>query len=310
MSWSRQVPIDLVVTGAASVVAIATVAVLGASGGALSGVAGLLLVLFLPGYALLAALFPSFEAVDAAWAGTETGIDPVERLAFAVPLSIAVSCAVGVVFLLTPIGLQRLPLAVALGGITLGGAVAGAYRRQYHHGHADATEIAPTESTRSDESLSRTLQFALAVLVVVATGAIAYPLAAPTHGEAYTKVSLLTEQPDGTLGSSGYPTNLTAGESGELVLSVHNSRSEAVEYTVVVLLQNVSGTAEVRSQTRLHTFSQRVSRGETWRVSHSIEPTMTGELRLQYLVYAGAPPATPTVATADREAHLWLNVTA
>lgn len=37
---------------------------------------------------------------------------------------------------------------------------------------------------------------------------------------------------------------------------------------------------------------------------------MTGdELRLQYLLYRGSPPATSTQSNAYREVHLWVNVT-
>jgi uncharacterized membrane protein len=40
-----------------------------------------------------------------------------------------------------------------------------------------------------------------------------------------------------------------------------------------------------------------------------VTPELTGDrMRLTYMLYRGAPPATPTTDNAYRELHLWVNV--
>jgi len=65
---------------------------------------------------------------------------------------------------------------------------------------------------------------------------------------ASTEFYLLTENESGDLVAAGYPTNMTRGESGSLVVGIGNQGHESVEYTVVVELQRVeivNGTATV-----------------------------------------------------------------
>jgi len=43
--------------------------------------------------------------------------------------------------------------------------------------------------------------------------------------------------------------------------------------------------------------------------AHVLEPTRTGEeLRVQYLLYAGEAPETPTRENSYRDLHLWIDV--
>jgi len=83
----------------------------------------------------------------------------------------------------------------------------------------------------------------------------------------------------------------------------------------VVELQRVRGSdggaPKVVQDRRLATFTPTVSAGQSWRTTHEVTPTMTGEnLRLAYLVYEGDPPQNPTTENAYRHVHVWVNVTA
>jgi len=66
------------------------------------------MVLFLPGYALIAALFPS-----------KNDLDGIERLALSFGLSIAVVPLIGLGLNFTPFGIRLVPIIVSLSVFTL-----------------------------------------------------------------------------------------------------------------------------------------------------------------------------------------------
>lgn len=68
---------------------------------------GSALVLFVPGYSLIQALYPKGE------------LDELERLALSIGLSLALVPLVGLVLNYTPFGIRLLPIAFSLAGLTL-----------------------------------------------------------------------------------------------------------------------------------------------------------------------------------------------
>ena len=71
-------------------------------------VLGLLLVLFLPGYSLIAALFPGKDDLDG-----------IERIALSFGLSIAVVPLLGLVLNYTPFGIRLVPILIVLSIFTI-----------------------------------------------------------------------------------------------------------------------------------------------------------------------------------------------
>ena len=80
---------------------------------------GLLLVLFLPGYSLIAALFPGKDDLDG-----------IERIALSFGLSIAVVPLLGLALNYTPFGIRLVPILVVLSVFTVSLAVIAGVRRQ------------------------------------------------------------------------------------------------------------------------------------------------------------------------------------
>ena len=80
---------------------------------------GLLLVLFLPGYSLIAALFLAKDDLDG-----------IERIALSFGLSIAVVPLLGLALNYTPFGIRLVPILVVLSMFTISLAVIAGVRRQ------------------------------------------------------------------------------------------------------------------------------------------------------------------------------------
>jgi uncharacterized membrane protein len=333
----RRLPADLVaivvLVAATDIAALAPVI----SETPLRIVLGLPFVLFLPGYAFVAALFPEEGRSPTGDAeGTpdnETGegdegrrlsrdgIDGIERTALSFGLSVAISPLIGLVLNFTPLGIRLVPIVLAISGFTLLMTGAAAvrrwtlpaeerfrvpYRRWYDELHASILQ----PETRTDAVLNVVLVLSL----LLAVSSVSYAVMFPKQGESFSALYLLTENESGELVASDYPQNFTVGESKPLIVGVNNHEHQSMNYSLIVELQRVrfgeNNSTRVLEEERLHRFSPTIGANETWRERHQVEPTMTGErLRLAYLLYRGTPPGEPTVNNAYRETHLWVNVT-
>ncbi|WP_435349125.1 DUF1616 domain-containing protein [Haloarchaeobius sp. HRN-SO-5] len=298
-------------------------------------VLGLPYVLFLPGYVLIAALFPErgdspvndesggWDDGDVTATGEVSGIDGIERVALSFGLSIALVPLVGLVLNFTPFGIRLTPIVASLDLLVLGLVVVAARRRLALD--ADERFVVPFRTWYGDlrrelfEPTSRAdavLNVVLVISVLLATSSVFYAVAMPTSGEEFTEFYVLTEDEDSDLVADGYPTNFTAGEAQPVVVGVQNHEGETVRYTVVTEVQRVelvdNGTnVSVLEATELDRYRTEVAPNGTSLQNVSLQPNVTGErLRIAFLLYEGDPPANPTANNSYRELHLWVNVTA
>ncbi len=294
---------------------------------------GLPFVLVLPGYALVAALFPeagdghTSEEAEENGAGDEggrgSGVDGVERVALSFGLSIAVVPLVGLVLNFTPFGIRLVPVLVSVSLVTAGGAVVAARRRRllpaeerfrvpYQGWYAGAR----AELFEPDSGTDAALNVLLVVSILLAVSSVGYAVAVPSKGESFTEFYLLTEDEGGELVADGYPTNFTVGDARPVVVGVTNQEHEPVDYTVVMQLQDVrltgpNGTEVVVDRsTELDRYSVSLGDNRSDQRVVDVRPAATGQrLRLAFMLYRGDPPTEPSVESAYRETHLWVNVT-
>lgn len=317
----RELPADLGATALLTIAAALAAVVPIIDQTPLRVVLGLPLVLFLPGYALIAALFPEAGAGSPDDEdGEREGIDGIERVALSFGLSIAVTPLLGLVLNFTPWGIRLVPILIAVGGFTLAATVVAALRRwelpaeeQFSVPYREWIQAGRIELFEPDTRTDAALNVLLVVSLLLAVGSVSYAVAVPKQGEAFTEFYLLTHRDNGTLVAANYPTEFTQGESKSLVVGIGNHEHYTQNYTVLVELQQVrvqNNSTTVLKSKRLQRFSTRVGANQTWRDTRSITPTMTGHrLRLAFLLYKNDPPPNPTVDNAYRELHLWVNVT-
>ena len=342
----RRLPADLATVVLAVLLTLLVVFVPVVNETPLRVVFGLPFVLFVPGYAFIAALFP--EAGEGPGDGKEneggdeeideptdrSGIDGIERIALSFGLSIAIVPLIGLVLNFTPWGIRLVPIMVSVSGFTLLSTAIAARRRwaldeaeRFVVPWRDWLASGQAELFEPETRTDAVLNVLLALSVMLAVSSVAYAVAVPQPGEAFTEFYLLTENEDGELVADDYPTEFVEGEGQSLVVGIGNHEHRPVNYSVVVELQEVrienssanvvNGTetgnlsVTVEQEEELRRFQTQVAHNETWHLQHNVTPTMTGErLRLTYLLYEGQPPADPTVDNAYRELHLWVNVTA
>jgi len=264
---------------------------------------GGLFVLWAPGYALVAALYP---ATTPAPSGKLGGIGLPRRLIYSVTASLALAPIAGL-----GLDLVRAPVrgatmfGVLAAGTVLCGLVALVRRgRQPPERRFDAIDAlgrlaGSLKST--DLPLGRDLVSVVLVLaVVVGAGGVVYAAANPAAEGTYTSFSVVPGEngtaPERSVG--GVP----PGESLTTRLAVANHEGRAVTYTVVPVRQRVAngsdGYTVVESET-LPRFDRRVPAGATWYRDHTVTTPETDRgVRVVYRLYAGEVTGEPYRTTA------------
>lgn len=297
-------------------------------------------VLFVPGYAFLAAVYPE------RWGSGETtrdsrhalvadalnaGIAPGERLLLSVISSAALTALVALVVNFTPFSLRPAPLFVAIGafaafwfvaalvrrsalpaeqrsGLPIRGALASIHGRFTVHSPAllSTDENRPT----SRREVLFNVLVAVAVLAVLASAGFAY--AAPTDHQQFTEFYVVGENESGNYTVNAVPSSLDAGEERTLYPTMTNKKGSSTDFSVVVELQRAERTddgADVQDRETVATLSTRVEAGETARVSHDLGPLEGGSsYRVVYLLYEGEPPEDPSRDNADQSLRIWVDV--
>lgn len=275
---------------------------------------------FLPGYAVLDALFPTRAPTTGVESGDRSrdGLAWGERTALAVGLSVVVLIILVVLLGSLGVPLTTAPLTAALGLLVTAGIAVGSFRR-LRHGTGEEYEF-PTARWRAEiraatvdasSGLDAALAIVLAITIVLAMTGFAFALAAPDRGANYSEVALLNEQ-GGELVAGGYPETVTQGEPVDLTLTIENQEGAETTYTVHVVLERVrttDGAAQVVERESLDQRTVTVADGKTAREPLSVEPTMLGDdLRLSVLVVEGDASEQVTPSTADHQLYLWLDV--
>ncbi len=250
---------------------------------------GLLMVLFVPGYTLIAALFPRRQDLDA-----------IERLALSFGLSIAVVPLIGLGLNYTPWGISLTPVVISLCLFTITLSSAAFLRRKnlpsqdrfsiefWQSAQNFMHELQAQDKTRLD----RALTIVLIITIILSISALVYVIVTPKQGEKFTEFYIL-----GSVGKAyDYPTNVTSGNNSTLIVGVVNHEYAPVNYTMRIVLAN--STILQRNMTLQH--------NETWQQMENYSLERIGDQqKLEFLLYKEGNFTGPY-----RDLHLWVNVTA
>lgn len=287
------------------------------------------LVLLLPGYALISALFPEAPDEDGQGLGT------LERVALSIALSLAIVSMIAYAANFTPYGITLLPIGVAVIAWSVFFGLLGLLRRarvspenRYGLGVGASIGAVPSlfrvrnrrrgERRRAFEPENRrhvllNVALVFSLLVLLAGGAY-MAIAAPSlpNDEPHTELYLLSENDDGNLTATDLPTNLSAGETAPITVGIENHEGETQTYTTVVYQQEVSLSDDGRTvesvgnETVLDRFETTLDDGETERTAYDAGPTTDGDVYIWFLLYHGDAPENPSPDTADETTRLAL----
>lgn len=307
---------DLAAVVAVALAFTALVAVLPDGGTPVHVVLGLPFVLVVPGYAVVAALYPG-ASTDVPAGDARTGrlsrtpaLTTVERLVLTVTASVLAVGVVGILVNASPFALAALPVAV---GVTTVALVAAAVASRRRTGVARPGRVVSADWVgtlfRPASGARSALTVLLAVSLVTAAGVVLWAPAAGGDTGGDTEFALLQRTSGGDYVLADDPPAFESGSSRPLYLRVDNNADHPATYTTVLLLQRVSPDGTVIESSELDRRTVAVPAGDAHTVEQPVRPTMQGDrLRLSVLLYAGDAPATPSPGDADRSLHVWITV--
>ncbi len=248
---------------------------------------GLLMVLFVPGYSLIAALFPK-----------NADLDGIERVALSFGLSIAVVPLIGLGLNYTPWGIRLTPVAISLAIFTISMAAVAHLRRislppeeRFSVPFRKAAESLRAEILAHEKGrLDRALTVLLILSIVFSLAALVYVIVTPKQGEKFTEFYILG--PGGK--AYDYPTKVITGNRSTVIVGVVNHEYAQVNYTMKMALSNYSFLD--KNLTLQH--------NETWEQPVGYILNKVGdEQKLEFLLYRDGNNTMPY-----RDLHLWVNV--
>ncbi len=272
---------------------------------------GVPLILFIPGYALIAALFPGAKDIDG-----------IERVALSFGLSIAIVPLIGLALNYTPWGIRLDPIVVCLSILTLWLCVIAQYRRALLA--KEDRFVVPVERIRQNLAaeffpgnaprLDRVLSFILLIAIVAAVVTTVYVIVVPKEGEKFTEFFVLGEKQK----AADYPTRLAVGDNGSLFIGVGNHEYRNINYTVETYLVNMSfdertNTSTLQKMDRVSRFTVPASHNQTVITPYIFAPKSTGYNRIEFLLFNETVPdeqltGMDRINRSYRDLHLWITV--
>ncbi len=242
---------------------------------------GIPMVLFIPGYSLIAALFPG-----------KRDLDGIERLALSFGLSIAVVPLLGLALNFTPMGIRLLPILVSISTFSLAMLYISGVRRLKIREEYRVEILETLKNLKLPEGgADRILTIALIISIILALAMIVYVITTPKIGERFTEFYILG--PGGK--AENYPQELTVGKRETILVGVVNH-----EYTMVNYTLNISLTGDTLTTRKLT-----LAHNQTWEKNVSFTPRKKGtNQKLNFYLYKENNLTIPY-----RSLHLWVNVT-
>ncbi len=246
---------------------------------------GLIFILFLPGYSLIAALFPKKD-----------DLDNIERLALSFGLSISVTPLIGLLLNYTPFGIRLAPILISLSIFTILMCIIAFFRRlkipederlsyrfRYHLNNL-------IKGFKRESKLDRILSVLLVLSIILAISMTIYVIVTPKQGEKFTEFYILG--PGGK--ASDYPTNLTVGQTGTVKIGIVNHEYSKINYKVVVKLNNIILKEE----------NVTLENKGKWEEPFTFYAARSGQKKkMEFLLYK-----LPDNKTVYRSLHLWINI--
>lgn len=265
----------------------------------------ILFVLFVPGYVLVAALFPGSLTAQ------KPEIDWIERIALSFGLSIAVVPLLGLLLSTTPFGIRLVTIVVTIALFTVGVGTAAYWRRMRlpPGQRLSLTVDLGVPGWKEYTVLDKGLTIAVGASIVVAVGTFAYVVLVPRPGETFTEFYILG--PGGN--ASGYPGALNVSQPGSLILGIANHESASAAYMiridlvgVKIVLNRTSGFNETVEANRTYwsTLNVTLADSQNWTQPYTFRINVVGLWKVQFLLFKDAD-----FLSAYRELHLFVRVT-
>lgn len=288
------IPLDIALIMVWLVIALCMEYLFPATGTLIMSVFALPLVLFIPGYLLIALLFPATQDLRG-----------IERMVLSIVFSVAIVPLLVFILNFTPRGIILDSVLTALSLLILLLAMLAVIRRLLlpEEDRFSLFQEVMSVGVLSHSVPGRAERLCLQLLIIVVLLFVVVTvlmMAIPREGEHYTEFYLLGE--DQTMTSLSFPA--TFNDSFPVVIGVKNHEYRPITYTVEVMEVNstidpVTNTTVIREMSALSAFTLAVQQNQSVHVFDAISPPGSEYNMVQFLLFPGGVPG-PEVWGQDR----------
>lgn len=291
MAGNQKFPSDLLLVAGLVILMDIFVLIPVLSGSIIRTALGLPLILFLPGYALIAMFFPE-----------KSGLEGMERIALSVAMSVSVVPLIGLALSYTPWGIKEIPLIISVSIFTLIVLATACVKRNYLPADRKfevsfralvltlLSGIMGEPESKTEKNLRIIL--ALSFLILIGTGA--YVILVPQDREQFTEFYILGTNET----ANDYKTDYIQGESGTYFIGITNNEYRTMDYTMEVKLENKSLPLPENLQ------HIRLAHNKTLVEPLEITPSVEGEnMKLEFLLFNETEKNIPY-----KDLRLWINI--
>ena len=186
-----------------------------------------LFIIFLPGYSIITIIFPR-----------RNDLKIIERLALSFILSIAITLLSGITLKYITSETILTSTIFFISMFTLFIQLVLFLRREQvsESFNSGLTELSKSfkSSFNAKSQRNKIISIVLVIFIIFVISMTAYIIASPKEAEKYTEFYILGQ--DGM--ASNYPTNLTAGETGNVTVGIVNHEHSTVNYEMIIKLDN------------------------------------------------------------------------
>jgi uncharacterized membrane protein len=266
-------------------------------------------VMFIPGYCFIAALFPK-----------ENDITLIERFVLSIGLTIIVVPMISLGLNFTPWGMRLDPIAAAITFFTFVMILVAFYRRSLlpvkerfrmpSTGNAARIrqELLPAGEGRAGRFLSVVLAFLLLASILT----VIYVVTVPLAGEQYTEFFILGQNRTGT----SYPDRIVPGQEYLMYVGIGNHEYVTSTYTIETWMvqtefDNTTNTSRIVAMDPNERLSLTLNHNETRIIPFNLTVSNAGYNLVEFLLFRDEAPEF-NVAGMDRinqsyrDLHLWI----
>ena len=268
---------------------------------------GLPLILFSPGYALVAALFPKKE-----------GLDTIERMALSFGLSIVAVSLIGLVLNYTPAGIKLEPVLYSASGFTFTISVIAIWRRAgLLKEDRFGFEFGSGLPGWNDGAFGKLLSILVVISILGSLGMLGYVIASPKAEEKFTEFYIT-----GPYNALDYPVEfvIAGGEvvsvkygdgdneplytsTGRVILGIINHEGEEAAYLVNITIDNEPLEVSFGGRTFEYIGPITLAHEEKWEQEIGFAPKNVGNnQKVEFVLYKDETPR------FEEPLHLWVDV--
>lgn len=268
------------------------------------------LVLFIPGYCLIAALFPK-----------EGDIGLVERIMLSVGVSIAVVPLIVLILNFTPWGIRLDPIVISLTFFTFVMILTAIYQRALLPFEkrfripfsAIAGKVLTETVPPGERGVDRVLSVVLILVMITVIVGTVYVIVTPKEGgERFTEFYVLGENKI----AADYPDQIITGQDYPIYIGVSNYENRDMAYTIETWLlrtefDNATNTSRIIAMDPNDHLSFTLTHNTTMIIPYNLSLSKTGYDRVEFLLFNQSVPGlevngSDRINLSYRDLHLWI----